>query len=284
MAHAHTHDDIDWAARTTPMRRADDIQADVSAAVARRLLAMTPPRPTVVDVGSGTGGMAVAFAESLPEGGRLALVDAVPALLEVAARRVPAVPGLELTTVLAAADDPTLPDLVPPADLVWASGVVHHLPDQQAALAALTRLLTPGGRLALREGGLPTRCLPWDLGLGTPGLQDRLLAARDTWFATLRTPTPRLPVGWNIALTRAGLTDVESFTYLVDLPAPASLAARHAVADWLGALAALAAPQLTPTDQTTLRRLLDPDSPDWIVDRQDTFILGASTVFTARKA
>ncbi|SES35416.1 class I SAM-dependent methyltransferase [Actinokineospora terrae] len=285
MAHAHTHDGIDWAARVGHLRRADEIEADALAAVARRLLALLPGRPTVVDVGSGTGGMAAALATEMgDEGGRVVLVDAEPALQEIAVDRVRAAAGdrVDVVTVLADAMDPDLPGLVPPGDLLWASGVVHHLPDQLACLTALVRVLRAGGLFALREGGLTARCLPWDLGLGEPGLQDRLHAARDAWFARMRTTmdgSVRLPLGWNLAMVKAGLVDVTSFSYLVDLPAPAPLPVRRAVADWLGGLAAVAGEGLGSADQTTLRRLLDPDSPDWVVDRNDVFVLGASTVY-----
>ncbi|WP_285612210.1 class I SAM-dependent methyltransferase [Actinokineospora globicatena] len=285
MAHAHTHDGIDWAARVGHLRRADEVEGEALGAVARRLLALSPGRPTVVDVGSGAGGMAAALANAMgDEGGRIVLVDAEPVLLEVAAERVTAAAGdrVVVVTVLADALDPELPSLVPAGDLLWASGVVHHMPDQLACLTALTGLLNPGGLFALREGGLNSRCLPWDLGLGEPGLQDRLLAARDAWFARMRATmdgSTRLPLGWNLALVKAGLVDVTSFSYLVDLPAPAPPAVRRAVADWLGGLAAIAGESLGAADQTTLRRLLDPDSPDWVVDRNDVFVLGASTVY-----
>ncbi|MBM7772199.1 SAM-dependent methyltransferase [Actinokineospora baliensis] len=283
MAHAHSHDQLDWSARLGPMRRADEVESDVLRTVARRLLALLPARPVVVDVGSGTGGMACALAEEMgDEGGRIVLVDSEPALQAVAEARVREVVGDRVDVVTVLGDAMELADLVPPADLLWASGVVHHLPDQLACLTALAGLLRPGGLFALREGGLNTRCLPWDLGLGEPGLQDRLIAARDAWFAQLRATMPdsvRLPLGWNLALVKAGLVDVASFSYLVDLPAPAPAPVRHAVADWLGGLAAVAGPGLAQSDQTTLRRLLDPDSPDWVVDRNDVFVLGASTVY-----
>ena len=37
-------------------------------------------------------------------------------------------------------------------DLAWASRTVHHLPDQLAGVRELTRVITPGGKLVLREG------------------------------------------------------------------------------------------------------------------------------------
>jgi hypothetical protein len=67
-----------------------------------------------------------------------------------------------------------------------ASGVVHHLPDQQATLNDMVTRLAPEGRLVLGEGELGGRSLPWDLGVGEPGLELRLGAAQERWFAAMR--------------------------------------------------------------------------------------------------
>ncbi|MDQ2709728.1 MAG: class I SAM-dependent methyltransferase [Actinomycetota bacterium] len=78
-------------------------------------------------------------------------------------------------------------DVVAPADLVFASFVMHHLPDQRRGLARLAALVSPGGRLAVVENGLGQRCLPWDVGVGKPGLQGTLAAALGEWFRGMRT-------------------------------------------------------------------------------------------------
>ncbi|WP_091457068.1 class I SAM-dependent methyltransferase [Actinokineospora iranica] len=288
---AHTHDGIDWTTRLAPMRRTDAIEAEVNGWVADRLVEPLPPGATVVDVGSGSGGMAAALTAAIAarSGGRIVLVDAVPELQAVAAEQVAAVAGdrVEVVTVLADAAADGLADLVPAADLVWASRVVHHLPDERRGVAGLARLLRPGGVLALGEGGLSTRCLPWDVGVGEPGLQDRLIAARGEWFAEMRAGIEgavRTPVGWNRVLGEAGLVDITSFSYLVDLPAPASEQVRLSVADWLGMYARVCAERLSESDQAALARLLDPTGPDWVAARDDVFVLGASTVHLGRAA
>ncbi|WP_308258590.1 class I SAM-dependent methyltransferase [Saccharothrix obliqua] len=293
---AHTHDGIDWATRLTTMRRGDELDADTNRAVARRLVRALPDHPTVVDVGSGAGGMGVAFAEALAArgGGTVVLVDAVPELLDAATTATRAAAAHETAADHAVRVRPVLADLATerpadiagPAHLVWASGVVHHLPDERRMVADLVAALAPGGWLALREGGLTTRFLPWDLGVGEPGLADRLAHARAEWFVRMRESMPgavRLPVGWNVVLAEAGLAEVTSFSNLVDRPAPATQAVREWAVDQLRWLADVGGDRLHPADRHTLTRLLDPADPAYLALRDDVFLLSATTVYVGRK-
>ena len=158
--------------------------------------------------------MGAAFASVLAGrgGGRIVLADAVDELLSAATERVTGVAGdsVRVEAVSVDAADDGLVSVLPAADLVWASHVVHHLPDQQQAINRLAEVVAPGGWLALGEGGLRTQCLPWDVGVGRPGLAARLIAARDAWFVRMREEMPgsvRLPIGWTSALGVAGLTE-----------------------------------------------------------------------------
>jgi SAM-dependent methyltransferase len=276
------------------MRRADQVEADSMRAVAERLVDLVDAGATIVDIGPGSGGMSAAFALALAQrgGGTIVLVDAVPELLDAAQANARAAlastqGGVEVRTVQVDAASDDLPDLMPKADLVWASRVVHHLPDQQKGIAGLAAVLADGGWLALGEGGLRTRCLPWDLGVGEPGLPDRLAAAHGAWMADMRanmSGVKRLPVGWTRAMVEVGLTEASSFSYLIDRPAPASELIRQSVVDWLSWTAGVAADRMSPDDQLALTRLLDPDDPAYVGARDDVFILGASTVYLGRKA
>jgi ubiquinone/menaquinone biosynthesis C-methylase UbiE len=290
---SHTHDDYDWVARLNDLRRSDSIRAEAHHTAANRLVAMLKQGATIVDIGSGAGGMAAQLGLALRAhgGGRMVLVDAVPELLEAAAEHVRDVlsgPGETVTvdTVLSDATSETLPDQLPAADLVWASFVVHHLRDQQDGVNRLARLLTPDGWLALAEGGLGTQCLPWDLGVGEPGLIDRLQAARKAWFAKMRADmagSVRLTVGWTRALSDAGLSDVTSFSYLVDHPAPVSEDVRTAAVDWLGFLAHVSTDWLSEDDQVALTRLLDPADSAYVGVRDDLFYLASDTINLGRR-
>jgi SAM-dependent methyltransferase len=289
----HAHDDFDWSARLSALRRADAIDADAQRAVAGRLVSAVRPGGTIVDVGSGAGGMSAQLALALRErgGGTLVLVDAVPELLDAAAGHVLKAldgpgPAVDLGMVLADAAGERLPEQVPPADLVWAAHVVHHLRDQQEGVDRLARLLVPGGLLALAEGGLGTQCLPWDLGVGDPGLIDRAQAARSSWLARLRADMPgsvRMTIGWTRALADAGLTEVTSFSYLVDHPAPVSAEIREAVVEWLGFLSHAGADWLSADDNLALERLLDATDPAYAGARDDVFYLASSTVNLGRR-
>jgi SAM-dependent methyltransferase len=285
----HTHDDIDWADRLAQLRMADALDAEALAPVARRLVSGLPDRPTVVDVGCGAGGMSVLFARELARGagGTVVLVDATPALLAEAQRRVAAAAGERVEVVGVHGDlaDPRLADRVPGADLVWASGVVHHVADQQAALRTLAGLLRPGAVLAIGEGGLEMRCLPWDLGVGRPGLEQRLLAGRAEWFAGMRAGiagSVAMPYGWPRALREAGLEDVESFGALIDHPMPGSDLLREYVVHRVGWLAESVGDRLDADDRATIAALIDPDGPDFLGNRADLYLFGAKAIHSGR--
>ncbi|MGW4529205.1 class I SAM-dependent methyltransferase [Amycolatopsis sp. NPDC004378] len=282
----HTHDDIDWADRLAQLRLADTLDADALAPVARRLLG---GRATVLDVGCGAGGMSVLFACELARagGGTVVLLDATPELLAEAERAVREAAGEDVEVVSVHGDlaDPRLGERVPAADLVWASGVVHHVGDQQAALRTLAGLLRPGGTLAIGEGGLEMRCLPWDLGVGRPGLEQRLLAARVEWFAAMRAGLPgsvAMPYGWPRALREAGLEDVESFGALIDHPMPGSDLLREYVVHRVGWLAESVEDRLDAEDRDAVAALTDPAGPDFLGRRDDLFLLGAKAIHCGR--
>ena len=155
-----------------------------------------------VDVGCGGGGMAKALAAALPAGTTVVAIDADPDVLEQAREHTAGAVRCELASMDDGAE-PLRKAIDAPADLIWASASVHHAADQQAAVDALASLLAPGGRLALAEGGLPARSLPWDLGVGEPGLELRLDLAQDRWFKAMRDSLPGsvpMPYGWTDAL------------------------------------------------------------------------------------
>jgi SAM-dependent methyltransferase len=269
------HFEVDWteaADRLAASARADgDWYRSVAAVLVR------PGDRVAVDVGCGGGGMSVVLAAAIGAEGRVIGVDGAADVLAKA--RAMAGDRVEFVEADLHHGMAPLRDVVPDgADVVWASASVHHLGDQQAAVDDLAALLRPGGRLALAEGGLTARHLPYDVGVGEPGLEGRLQAANEAWFNGMRARLPgsvRMPYGWDAALRRAGLTRVTSRTWLIEHAAdPAVITDKfgHRVPRLheLGLL--------SDADAAAWRTLLDPSAPEWLGNRDDLFHVEARTV------
>jgi ubiquinone/menaquinone biosynthesis C-methylase UbiE len=129
-----------------------DVLADV---IAARVAESGRTALDVVDVGAGTGGLAVSIAS---RGHRVTVVDPSPDAL-AAARWRAAETGVTLTEVQGEASD--LPALVGEpstgaagaegngADLVICHNVLEYVDSPEAALAAIARVLRPGGTVSV---------------------------------------------------------------------------------------------------------------------------------------
>ncbi|WP_059006056.1 class I SAM-dependent methyltransferase [Streptomyces specialis] len=284
-AHGHHSTDLDWEALATHLETNGELHLPLLRRAADRLRTALGPAADVrrvLDVGSGPGVMTCVFAETFPDAEAVA-VDGTPALLDRALVRAGRL-GLGGRVTVRHAELPGDLDGGPgTADLVWSSKAVHHLGDQQGALDGLARALRPGGLCAGAAGGLPTRFLPRDPGLGRPGLQARLDAAQEDWFATMRAELPgsvRVVEDWPAMLRRAGLTGVGAFTLLLDLPAPLDEPARAHLRAHLTRLRDTVGDFLDAEDRAALDVLVDPEAPGGILRRPDAFLLSATTVFT----
>ncbi|GGW72129.1 SAM-dependent methyltransferase [Streptomyces lucensis JCM 4490] len=282
--HAHgTDTDVDWSELGPHL----EAQAELLAPVYERAMAWLAQEVTepglIVDAGSGPGVVSCLFAEAFP-GARVVSVDSAGPLLERArARAARQGVGDRFDTVTGELPG-ALDELQYPADLLWASRSLHHLGDQRSALAAFAERLAPGGTLAILEGGLPSRFLPRDIGIGRPGLQARLDVLEEEWFARMRADLPGSVAeteDWPALLTAAGLTRTRTRSFLLDLPAPAGDRARAYAAASLSRLREGAAEALDPEDRVTLDRLLDPSDPASVHHRPDLFVLAAYTVHAA---
>jgi len=135
-------------------------QLDLEAALGRLRGHGLGPDTVLVDVGCGTGLLAVAAAS---EAGRVVGVDPSPAMLEVARRQSDAVEWVEAGFL-------TYEHEGNPPQLVHSRNALHHLPDfwKGVALARLADLLSPGGVLVLSDlvydfepGGAELRIEDW---------------------------------------------------------------------------------------------------------------------------
>lgn len=275
----------DFRDRLAAAAREDaDWYRQVAAGLAR------PHDRLALDIGCGGAGMSIALGHALPNGARVLGIDGNAEILASARQNV-ANAGLgddrvELRQFDLEAGPVALgKELGERADIVWGSGVVHHVGDQQAVVDGLAGLLAPGGRLALAEGGLRSQFLPWDAGVGEPGLELRLAAAQDAWFARMRAELPgsvRMPYGWTTALSRAGLTQVTTVSVLLEKPSPLGDADREMVVSRLGMFVGRIRETglLSSDDVAAWERLLDETGADWIGRRDDLFSLGVRSVHT----
>jgi SAM-dependent methyltransferase len=277
--------DVDWTDAADRLAASAHSDADWYRSVAAALV--RPADRVAVDVGCGGGGMTVVLAEALDPAGRVIGVDGADDVLAKArdlAAGHPGPAGVEFVLADLHHGMAPLRDVAPDgADLVWASASVHHLGDQQAAVTELAGVLRPGGRLALAEGGLSARHLPHDVGLGEPGIEVRLQAAQEVWFNRMRERLPGsvpMPYGWTVALRRAGLVDVTTRTWLIEVPPPLPPqhrdTATHRFAHRTGRLHEIGL--LSDADAEVWKRLLDPADEHWLGHREDLYLLDARSV------
>ncbi|MFI6344022.1 class I SAM-dependent methyltransferase [Streptomyces sp. NPDC050560] len=283
-AHGHAHADLDWAAMGPVLERSAAVYAPVYRRIAAWLGETVPAPRLVADVGSGPGVVTCLLAEHFP-GARAVAVDGEGELLTRARERAARL-GLSERVDTLTAQLPGGLETLGPVDLTWAGRSLHHVGDQLAAIRALAARTAPGGVLALLEGGLPSRCLPRDTGVGRPGLESRLDAAEQELFSAMRAELPgalAVREDWPALLREAGFSRTATRTFLLDLPAPLDDETRAYVTDEFQRRRDGLAPALAPEDAAALDRLLDPESPDGLARREDVYVLAAQTVHVGVK-
>jgi protein-L-isoaspartate O-methyltransferase len=117
----------------------------------RRLREVLAPRPgeRVLEVGPGTGYYSLDVAEWVSPGGRLDIFDLQQQMLDHTMRRA-AERGLANVTPTQG-DARQLPYPDAGFDAAYLTAVLGEIPDQDAALRELARVLKPGGRLVVGE-------------------------------------------------------------------------------------------------------------------------------------
>jgi ubiquinone/menaquinone biosynthesis C-methylase UbiE len=151
----------------SPQNHMQRRSATRTAVVWDALRAVLPDHPaSVIDIGGGTGGLAVRVAEL---GHRVTVVDPSPDALATLSRRAEESGVAERVTGLQG-DLAGLLDLVSAgsADLVLCHGVLEIVEDPEAALRSLAEVLRPGGVLSLlvsqRHAAVLTRAMAGHFG------------------------------------------------------------------------------------------------------------------------
>lgn len=228
----------------------------------------------VVDLGSGTGHGSLVLAARFPLA-RVTAVDSSPVMAGRTRARLEAAGLQDRTRVVQAHVDAgwTTDE---PVHLVWASAVLHEVHDSRGLFAALITALRPGGCLVVVEMDAPPRFLPHDLGLGEPGLEDRLHAALAT--AAGRAMHPR----WGAALQESGFTDVVERRFTLQTDSPPAVTASF-VAAYLSRVRPSLDDRLSVADLTVLDTLLSRYGPHALTHRTDLTVRAARTAWLARR-
>ncbi|PKV89244.1 class I SAM-dependent methyltransferase [Streptomyces sp. TLI_146] len=102
------------------------------------------PGDAVLDAGCGTGRALPRLRDAVGPGGTVLGLDLTPEMLEAAVRA-----ERDRAGCLALGDVTRLPLRTGVLDAVFGAGLISHLPEPEANLRELARVVRPGGRLAL---------------------------------------------------------------------------------------------------------------------------------------
>lgn len=176
------------------------------------------PNANVLDAGCGRGDHALLLAERAPLG-RVTALDLSEETISALRARIAGTP-FERRVAPLVGDIQALKFASASFDAAWTSHVLHFMPDPVACVRELARVVRPGGWVAVREDRALTRCLPLDVGLGEPGLEERVNASFEAWFAQERSRNGRVRMGWLGVLRAGGLHDVRAKSVLMELTPP----------------------------------------------------------------
>lgn len=261
----------------------DRFEAPLQAAA----VAWLDPKPgsLALDAGRGAGGMVARLAMAVGETGRVTALDVDREQLARARRTVEASRAAAAVEYVEG-DLAELPFPDERFDLAWSGRVVHGLPDRLAGAREVRRVLAPGGRFALREGG-GFNALPFDVGIGEPGPEARLKELSGRWFAAWRASLPEgvhYPFGWPGLLADAGFRDVAVKTFVMDLLPPFDEGRiRYPEQRLRSSLDRPEIAALIPDDDRELLELLtDPASSHYAPARPDLHVAASMTVYVGR--
>jgi SAM-dependent methyltransferase len=164
--------DIDWsaAAAAWDLRRRDVevMKTDLTERLLDGLGALAGRR--VLELGAGTGELAARLADEVGTGGSVLASDVAPGMVALLEKRLADVPNAEVATLDAARID--LPTDSVDA-VVFRMGLML-LPEPDASLTEIRRVLRPGGRIAVAVWGGPHEN-PWMTTVGMAAMMHGLV-------------------------------------------------------------------------------------------------------------
>jgi ubiquinone/menaquinone biosynthesis C-methylase UbiE len=102
---------------------------------------------TIADIGAGSGYFTLRLAAHVGDTGRVYAVDVAPDMIVHLNRRVRDAGIRNVQTILAAPDDPLLPDAS--VNRFFLCDVWHHIDDQAKYLGLMKKMLKPGGQVVM---------------------------------------------------------------------------------------------------------------------------------------
>ncbi len=248
----------------------DFAAAELGAAVAGLGLA---PGMRVLDAGCGTGRVLQRLAEAVGTDGLAVGIELSAAHAQAARAAAPAHAAVLQSDLLRTCIAPRS------LDLVWALNTLNHLRDPVAGLAALGKLLRPGGRIALGQSALlPEMYFAWDSRLervtheavrryyqARYGLDEReLRGARNV-------------LGW---MRRAGVSNISVRTLVIERVSPLRKADEVYLLEAIfrGTFGERLRPHMIAEDYQELATLCDPQHPAFALRRADFHFLQSLTL------
>lgn len=105
------------------------------------------PGEVIADIGAGSGYFTFRLAHRVGDKGRVYAVDISPDMIRHLNRRIRELKAMNVTAILADADDPLLADAS--IDRFFFSDSWHHIENQSKYLSLIKKMLKPGGEIIM---------------------------------------------------------------------------------------------------------------------------------------
>ena len=221
---------------------------------------------TVLDMACGDGVYSPWLAERVGPAGRVVAVDMRSKYLALARKDAANSPLCGIIEYGAASID-ALPFDDHSFDLCWCAQSLYSLPDPMVALGHLRRVTKPGGSVAVLEGDTLHRViLPWP-----PELEVSVHAAELEALRRTSNKPGKYYIGRQLrrVFREAGLEQIEARTFATDRMSPLAADERTFFTEYLASIARRVSNELAAPLRDELNRLVDPKSPEFLLDDPD---------------